>query len=641
MIEVEEEKHWKEKRQRKQMRVSASQIETAELCMRKWWMSRVVRLPDLNTNQDSFLFGEALHAVCERFLGADDQGRGADGLAVDLYPEGWHVLRDKYTGEYTGEIAPNDQAIIKKLIDAAIENGTLRRLPDRRVEEQFHRTLKPTTNGTSVGVMGFIDLSYPDGVEDHKSTKSMRYAKTPRTLRENTQILMYAQEKMFQAEEEGRPVPETFKARHNIFCKDPNDLRVKHVEIELTREEIESKWQEVLGLIEEMSQRREKAEDWFDIPEPADTNKACNAYGGCQFLPICSGRESMKGYAERLDFTQTIAKNVFKPKQAMPLQPTLEGNTMSVSAKLAAAKAAKAAAEIASQGTAPAPVAAPVPVPVQAPTPTPTPTPLAGGVSVAYTGDSPPWANDDCRACEGLGFNSSGRPCKICDLAAKKAGKPQSSAFTILVDAEGFATWTLIGEGEAEAEAEGKSPLPATEKPVKRKQAIEVPVAPAPVIEEPEEPEEDEDEDEDEDEAEAQAEAEAIEDATTTVEVLQAFKDTRAKPGRPPKSFTLLTNCASIRTSGKPKKGSGSYLYFLDEILRDIGAEMALKSRKASFYDLDVWDRRNKLGAMAPMLAEMFGTDIVVAVGVNGSADLKALLDAIRPYCGIEIIPAA
>lgn len=66
---------------------------------------------------------------------------------------------------------------------------------------------------------------------------------------------------------------------------------------------------------------------------------------------------------------------------------------------------------------------------------------------------------------------------------------------------------------------------------------------------------------------------------------------------------------------------------------------MAIDNKAASFYDLDAFARRDALSAYAPKLAEEFAADIVVASMVGtGQSDLKVLLEAIRPFAGMEVI---
>ncbi len=323
---------WVQKRQRRSMIISASQLEAFADCPRKWWMEKIRKLPVIQ--KGSFSFGTVLHAVAERWLRADDQGYDQNGQPVNLYPVGWEfdggdqlypgdfkklrtfmekakwmsaearrAINNRLQGDLVSSpedqaaiaamfeehtldsihtrliktlmdsgdcVSPDEQVIIQKLIESAIENGTLQRLPGRKIEEQFTRKMIVSESDTTVSITGYIDVSYDDRVEDHKTTKSMRWAKTPKTLRENLQVHIYAMQKILQAQDEGREVPDAILVRHNIFVKDPKALKVKHVEVELTREEIEKTWSKLLKDAEQMSFLRDSIENWHEIHDPVD-----------------------------------------------------------------------------------------------------------------------------------------------------------------------------------------------------------------------------------------------------------------------------------------------------------------------------------------------------------------------------------
>src|SRR5690606_14628198 len=129
---------WKELRKRLDIITSPTQHETFDLCNRKWWLGNVRKLktPAIRGH----VFGSVLHAVAERYLRADDLGRDpATGLPVDLYPEGWHRSYNKYTGELEGELTPDEQDRLRRMVAEAIQAGVLERQPNRRVEREFRK----------------------------------------------------------------------------------------------------------------------------------------------------------------------------------------------------------------------------------------------------------------------------------------------------------------------------------------------------------------------------------------------------------------------------------------------------------------------------------------------------------------------
>jgi hypothetical protein len=97
-------------------------------------------------------------------------------------------------------------------------------------------------------------------------------------------------------------------------------------------------------------------------------------------------------------------------------------------------------------------------------------------------------------------------------------------------------------------------------------------------------------------------------------------------PGRPPKGFTLCVNCS-------PTKGGNGSVLLLDEIMQRYGESLAAKQGVNSFYMLDDFKRRNALAFAAPVMAEEFGTNIIVVRG--HSQDIRALTDALRPFAEI------
>ena len=78
------------------LRISPSQLETFELCPRKWWFLKKLRLP--TRQQKGASFGTVLHGVIERYLTADKTGR-VPQVDDDSHPlAGQAGLRDQVQG---------------------------------------------------------------------------------------------------------------------------------------------------------------------------------------------------------------------------------------------------------------------------------------------------------------------------------------------------------------------------------------------------------------------------------------------------------------------------------------------------------------------------------------------------------------
>ena len=209
---------WKQKRSVPLMVLSPTQFEEAELCVRKWWLHRVRGL-QVPTATGSQVFGTVLHSVIERYLSADEIGtvpcstchgsnfygddvcsacEGHGRVPVDLYPPGWTNATNRW-GKSDGTITPAEGDVIQRLVGQAIESGVIERLPDRLLEHEIKIPLvtlpcgpcqgagcekcEGTGKGTQVNFTGFSDYLTPEGVQDHKSTSSMKWAKSPEALR--------------------------------------------------------------------------------------------------------------------------------------------------------------------------------------------------------------------------------------------------------------------------------------------------------------------------------------------------------------------------------------------------------------------------------------------------------------------------
>lgn len=294
------------------MILSASQLKTYKLCPRKWWFEKVEKLPRPTKAQYGTVFGKVLHNVLERWLEGDPSGRmPGTGEPIDLFPEGWEV--DWETGE---EVPPEDQALIKAHVELAIETGMLRRTADQKIEASFTVPLLDDVMFT-----GRIDLlrKHPPTIEDHKGTKSMRYALSKAKLADDDQMLAYAK---ILGDQLGLQPEDKIHLAHNVFertgpCKQRKTEAVIEFKTALDR------WEEFKTRAHDMikhSQCKKHKEVKVDLGEQ------CNAYGGCRYLSICSGDE-------------TTTK--FKRRVLRLAQPQKEGSSVSLEEKLKAKKRKK------------------------------------------------------------------------------------------------------------------------------------------------------------------------------------------------------------------------------------------------------------------------------------------------------------
>lgn len=700
--EVTELKTWRDKRSRRELLVSASQYDTFKSCKRKWWLDRVRKLDQPTTG--SQVFGTVLHQVIERYLMADDLGRDLAGNPVELYPPNWHIAKGRFEGESDGEIGLGEQDLVKRLVAKAIEEGVIERLPGRSIEGNFRRTVvklaclscegsgdsdgkdcpvcKGDGKGDHIAILGYIDVAFRDAIQDHKSTKSIKYAKSANKLKENPQMLLYAHELIARAQERGEPIPQTIELRHNVFAK--TEQRVRKTICTVTAQEVENHWHRFTEDAKEMSAIRKRTEVWHEIADPINMAESCNDYGGCPFRSICSGHETEEQYDTRMkyvlsqqgelaSFTNSLLNNI--PEKGLDAsksdgnvsssnaahagsQPARERiSNMSFADAMAKRRAANAATGGANVPTTPAlqntppvqpalaTVPPPPPVPQQvaptvaanlapvgavAPVATVTATPAAAPVASQDGVGPPPWSNPACTACVGKGFNSQGNPCRICDNTSKNAGKKTSKDFIIEPSGEGKVLWvqrdndSVVGEsfigGSAPApvKADVKEAPPAPVATVPAAAPVALPVTTTTA-------------------APAVTLPAPVQQVPAAAETAEEKTAKGKKMGRPERGFILLKN--AVVAKGSERIGSGRGVVRLDDLLAEYGAELAKQNNVGSYYELDAFKRRDNMATAAPVIAQNLGTDILVCTGIGtGASDLKNLYDALRPYAGMEIV---
>lgn len=599
------------------MRISASQIELFELCQRKWWFERVLRLPSPSTSDQTF--GTVLHAVAERYLSADEQGRvpylphwpddhplkgQSPGEPVNLYPEGWHIARDRFTAAESS-IDLREAQLIKSLIAEAIESGALARATGGLVEHHFEFEIVE-----GVQMQGYIDYLVPFyEVQDHKTSGSRRWRKTPEKIAESRQMQIYAYV-LYQMAAEHYKDPKrrhTFLLTHNFYCKDPKDLHVQRT----SAEDISDTWVlNKMSEIRKMAQRMKAlrtVKDHNEIPLPDPAKDACKAYGGCKLCNVCGNRETAEDYKKRIAFGSALLL------QANPQKTGTETPNMGFADRIA--KSQQAAAQPAQT-----PPAQTAPLNGSAPEPQAT-------LTTQSWGTPPPWTNPSCTVCSGRGINpKTAKPCRMC-LAKTGMGSRVTDDNVVFDPETGKAYWGFEGEeGEVELPGAMAQAKPEASKPVEEPE-------PEPEQEQGPEPE-----------PEQEAPAPRNQQATAPPAGVSAATegrvnltmsgtpgDTSVAKGRKAKSFTICIGCAPL---GVPKGG----LIQLESIVAIYGGQLADQQGVSSYYELDAFKRRDRLCQIVPQIIEQIGKDYVL-VPRQPSPDAAALLSAITPYAS-DVITA-
>lgn len=613
--------------------VSPSQLEDfageRESCRRRWYARNVLKLPQ--PKRKSQARGTVLHAVVERWLRADDNGIDPEtGKPVDLYPKDWDVSTER-DGSMI-RVEPAEAALIRTLVGEAITQGILRRQAGRAVEAPF---LRPVVDheGSSIWVVGYVDLLLPEAVEDHKTTKAAKWLKSARKIAQSTQMLVYARECLLRAREKGFELSGV-NLTHIGYVLDQRSPHVRRTDTPqpVSSDDIEARWSWVEHTAREIAEAR-KAPDIYALPMPADDTTPCRAFGGCHFTEHCMARETadqhrnryrrqqepMATASEKLAALKNRGKAASAPSataaRTSPAPPSMPSGKPGAVAPPRAApkKAAKKAAPKASPKASPK---------------------KSADVSLEASG-SAPWAYADCTACEGTGISSKGNPCRACEMAQADGEGPVPSWFAVKTT-DGILSWRVRAEKAGAVEEdlwEGQVDLA----PVGTSSRV---VDPEPEGEEEEEdgssyfePEaagQDDDDDEEQDEEpeeeteDAPGEGLALEVSDMSPKDMrepEAF-DIKDGPGRKVKSITLLRNCV-------PVKGPTSVVR-LSDVLHKAGEQLAKVSGARSYWDLPAFKRREILAAHVPGLLEQLGKATVIVDG--NSPDLEHLADALAPY---------
>ena len=354
------------------MNLSATQLETADLCIRKWRFTYHDRLPVYKKGH--FGFGTCLHAVAERFLRSE----------ANLYPEGWDIDPDSKV-----RLSPAEAAIIPVLIQAGIDAGYLERRPGGVVEAAFNLA----ANGHIL--RGKIDYHTVQGrrIEDHKTAKNDRYIKkTGKALAKNIQMQSYAKVLLEEVRSRGEVDPPFITLAHNQFLIE--DEAVRRTEGEVTTAEVEAFWKgTILPLIDKIVAAAAAA-DTLELPMPEAS--ACNAYGGCPFMSVCAGQESVLTYKARVS-------NMISSRPTTETPTAMSNSALDKLLKRTAPATASVnppAPQVSTAAAAAAPATTAAPVPTQL----------------------PPWHSTKCPKCSPSGVNcrtpgfskEDGSPCRIC-----------------------------------------------------------------------------------------------------------------------------------------------------------------------------------------------------------------------------------
>lgn len=309
--------------------LSPSQMKTFALCERMWAFEKIWRMPH-GTASYGMTYGNVLHAVIERYLGADASGRGPDGELVDLYPTGWQW------DESLNRIEETDEAPLQQMVEEAISKGYLVRRPDARVEEPFLLPLifdPANPLAPSAWITGRVDLEAPGEVQDHKGSNGWRYALSDEKVRDDLQMLTYGAVNLMK-----HPDHEGVVLRHNQFNRRDPEVRTRGDKEPVPATKLREHWDVLVAIAGDMLAAAQLAKKlgehrWEEFPHKF--GEACNSYGGCRFLRICTKEETPKEFRRRYlrlrlpmafesEVPMSLKDRIAKAKGEAPA-PTTEG----------------------------------------------------------------------------------------------------------------------------------------------------------------------------------------------------------------------------------------------------------------------------------------------------------------------------
>ena len=637
---------------------SASAIETADPkadgCFRKWWFAKRAKLPEIR--KGSTVFGDVIHAVAERYLLADEHGM-LDGKPVDLYPKDWDKPVNKWTNKPEADgISLEDQALIKDLIARAIEEGILMRIPGREIEKK----ISSWSVMEGVLINGFIDWLEPGAIRDHKSTKSMKWAKSVRAPKEdadpagfstvydwmaeaytknalamNIQINLYA---YWYYTKGGYDKSLPLTVSHDYFVKDRENPHVEKRETQILWAMVNSFFKERIQPVLEMMLVYKDAEKHTDIPLPACTDAACRKFGGCPFVTICTEQETVKQYTARVEKTisgknstnyKQVADGLKKGEETM--NPSVKARIEEMKKKAAAAKSGAATAS----KPEPKAKAEPTPAPVGNPELTPAPAPAEAVVD----GTTAPWHREGCKSCsdnpvKGMKKDLS-RPCLMCDSFRKRDGEPTSEDYIwevdegmlVVCDAEGNTIMDMRTNEEVTAkEVVTDEPAPAVD------EVIEAPAEES-VAEVQEAPEELEKAEKIDQPASLEAQEPPVDQKPN------AFEAPEHNAWQTRENFILVIGAAVIESKGRGggKFGSPSCRMSIEEFQGVAVGALEKEIGLERWGKMSHFEKRDAIGIYAEQIAAMAGKSTIVAAHVPKGSVTEALVQAIRPFANVVI----
>lgn len=235
---------------------SPSAMGTYKGCPRRWHLGRICGLTRPSTDQQNH--GTQVHAQMEDYCNLGIEPTMPEAKALKAY------------------------------IPPPFTKGVL-------VEHEFHFE----TGVTGVQAHGYIDhvfvpedASQPIVVSDYKTTKAIKYAKTPEYLYSDPQMVTYASAMLRHTKRRGFVHARHLTAQRLVDPKPDAVAKSKEAGVTYVAEEIESLWRDLeITTITPMAD--DAVKDWRDVKPEFEH---CFKYYGspCEFVPICYAHDGKR-----------------------------------------------------------------------------------------------------------------------------------------------------------------------------------------------------------------------------------------------------------------------------------------------------------------------------------------------------------
>jgi len=622
-----------------------------------WWLKKRCKIPyDQST---ATIFGDVGHAVCERFGLADDRGL-TNGLPVNVYPDGWMTMCNRYDKTKTlYTVTPTEAVLIINLINEAIYKGMLIRLPGREIEKEISCELHNAGHHKAI-LRGFIDVNTPRGLHDYKFLKDKKWALSKDKLKKDIQMMGYAKWRYMTGH------TGSIWLNHKNFIKDFDNPAVIDREVEVTEFEVQEFFNEtILPLTKIMLDLFirypiTKMHLWREIPGADNPRKTCNYHYGkpCPYQLICTGAYTIDQYLikYRTTVNELIEKNTkgkvmvdqaTVPTNSLVANITAEQNKLAATPAVPAIPAVPAvpaipgaapqsAADIVAAVTGNVPVVPAVPAIPAATVPAvpavPAAIPAATAVVPVAGQQVAPWYQEfepgvpcpGCKDSKTLGWNHGiGRPCQVCDIMAKKRGLPGVVDYTVTANVDGTMSFILTATSAVTTIA----PVPEVATTTEIAPAVipAVPAVPAtiPVPAIPLTPSMEQ----------VEELAPGISMVSPAIPSVEAINDVLGE-GNPSVGFTLMIGCTLV-------KGDYANVIHADMLLKDMLNNIAKATGVADAAQMDHFTLMQQVDMHVPQIGTYLqDATIVSLIPAKGSAH-ERLISGLRQYANTVIFPYA